>query len=75
MRAGRPEDRRVARARRDGEPVVERPWELAGDADGFERLWTPHRMVYIQGEDKPADASAGECPFCRAPTARRRGRA
>jgi len=51
-----------------GEAVVERPWELAGEADGFERLWTPHRMVYLQGEDKPADDGAGEqCPFCRAP--------
>jgi ATP adenylyltransferase len=35
--------------------------------DGLERLWTPHRMVYIGGEGKPADASAGECPFCRIP--------
>ena len=25
-----------------------------GTPDGFERLWTPHRMVYIQGENKPA---------------------
>jgi ATP adenylyltransferase len=38
-----------------------------GDPDGLERLWTPHRMAYIRGESKPADASAGECPFCRAP--------
>ena len=22
--------------------------------DGLERLWTPHRMAYIQGEGKPA---------------------
>jgi ATP adenylyltransferase len=59
----------VAEGGRDGEPVVERPWELAGEADGFQRLWTPHRMVYLQGEDKPADAAAGEqCPFCRAPS-------
>jgi ATP adenylyltransferase len=44
------------------------PWELAGAADGFERLWTPHRMVYLAGEDKPANHEAGEqCPFCRAP--------
>ena len=42
-------------------------WELAGDADGFERLWTPHRMAYLQG-DKPADDQPGpQCPFCRAP--------
>ena len=25
-----------------------------GIPDGFQRLWTPHRMVYIQGENKPA---------------------
>jgi ATP adenylyltransferase len=49
-------------------PVIQRPWEFAGDADGFQRLWTPHRMVYLQGEDKPADDGAGEqCPFDRAP--------
>ena len=37
-------------------------------ADAFERLWTPYRMAYIKGENKPQDATAGEhCPFCRAP--------
>ena len=37
--------------------------------DGFERLWTPHRMAYIGGQDKPTDREAGPgCPFCRAPT-------
>lgn len=39
----------------------------AGDADGLDRLWTPHRMAYIRGENKPTDASTGECPFCRIP--------
>jgi len=41
-----------------------------GEPDGFERLWTPHRMVYIGGQDKPvADAAGADaCPFCRAPT-------
>ena len=40
-----------------------------GEPDGFERLWTPHRMVYLQGEEKPASSDAGDdCPFCRAPT-------
>ena len=33
----------------------------------LDRLWTPHRMAYIRGENKPSDASAGECPFCRIP--------
>nr|WP_245885742.1 HIT domain-containing protein [Xylanimonas oleitrophica] len=32
----------------------------------MQRLWTPHRMVYIGGQDKPADATASSCPFCRA---------
>jgi ATP adenylyltransferase len=43
--------------------------EYVGDPDGFERLWTPHRMVYLDGENKPADADdPASCPFCRAPT-------
>jgi len=36
-----------------------------GRADDLERLWTPYRMAYIRGENKPADDTAGECPFCR----------
>lgn len=40
---------------------------FAGDPDRFERLWTPHRMVYIDGQDKPHDATPGQCPFCRIP--------
>lgn len=40
----------------------------AGVPDQLDRLWTPHRMAYIRGENKPSDASAGECPFCRAPS-------
>ena len=32
--------------------------------DAFDRLWTPHRMVYIKGENKPASGEADECPFC-----------
>jgi len=48
-------------------PVVEPSWHLAGAKDGFDRLWTPYRMAYIQGDDKPSDESENECPFCRAP--------
>lgn len=51
----------------DPEPEDERTH--AGGPDGFERLWTPHRMVYIAGGDaydKPVDGGAGrQCPFCR----------
>ncbi|MGL5858749.1 MAG: HIT family protein [Angustibacter sp.] len=46
---------------------VEAATGLPGDPDGFERLWTPHRMVYIDG-GKPADDTANECPFCQAPS-------
>ncbi|WP_328701790.1 HIT family protein [Aestuariimicrobium ganziense] len=46
---------------------AERADQLAGVPDAFDRLWTPHRMVYINGENKPADATSGQCPFCRVP--------
>ena len=42
-----------------------------GQPDGLERLWTPHRMTYIAGENKP-DEGTGKpagCPFCLAPSA------
>jgi ATP adenylyltransferase len=39
-----------------------------GDPDALERLWTPHRMAYIRGENKPADGSPDQCPFCRVPS-------
>ncbi|MEQ6898472.1 HIT domain-containing protein [Microbacterium sp. KR10-403] len=38
--------------------------ELAGVPDEFQRLWTPHRMAYIQAG---ADAMRAACPFCAAP--------
>lgn len=47
---------------------MENDSEFAGEHDGFGRLWTPHRMAYIQGENKPADDSAGQCPFCTIPS-------
>lgn len=34
--------------------------------DGFERLWTPHRMAYITGA-RPSEQAGAECPFCAAP--------
>ena len=40
-----------------------------GIPDGFARLWMPHRMAYIKGENKPASSDEGDgCPFCRIPT-------
>ena len=37
--------------------------EFAGDPDGLDRLWTPHRMVYLNKE-----TGESGCPFCTAPT-------
>lgn len=37
---------------------------LAGVPDEFQRLWTPHRMAYIQAGPEPLRE---ECPFCAAP--------
>ncbi|HEY8718016.1 HIT domain-containing protein [Pengzhenrongella sp.] len=52
-----------------GDPAQESAAGHPGEPDGFERLWTPHRMIYIGGQDKPVGAAAGDgCPFCRAPT-------
>lgn len=42
------------------------PGGLPGDPDGLQRLWTPHRMVYLGGKDKPVGPGSDECPFCRA---------
>jgi ATP adenylyltransferase len=39
-----------------------------GEPDALDRLWTPHRMAYIRGENKPLDDTSHECPFCRIPT-------
>ena len=38
--------------------------DFAGMQDGFERLWTPHRLLYLQELQQPADE---DCPFCSAP--------
>jgi ATP adenylyltransferase len=42
--------------------AAERATDFAGEPDRFERLWTPHRMAYIQGEGKPVNEH--DCPFC-----------
>ena len=48
-----------------GEARVDDPGHLAGVPDEFQRLWTPHRMVYIQKGQQP---DRDECPFCIAPS-------
>jgi ATP adenylyltransferase len=43
---------------------VETSTSFAADRDAFQRLWTPHRLVYIQDQPPQAD----DCPFCVAPS-------
>ncbi len=45
---------------------MDKPEFLPGVPDNFQRLWTPHRLVYIQNGQQPP---ANECPFCLAPSA------
>jgi ATP adenylyltransferase len=55
-----PSDERSTSAGDADEPVLE-PRDGVEVPDGFRRLWTPHRLAYIQ-------SSADEgCPFCRIP--------
>jgi len=37
---------------------------IGGVPDSFQRLWAPHRVVYIQQGQMPSE---DECPFCLAP--------
>ena len=37
----------------------------AGMPDGWVRLWAPHRLEYLRGENRPLESNEIECPFCR----------
>jgi len=43
--------------------------ELADEIapDGLQRLWMPHRLAYIKGENRTAHGGAEACPFCEIP--------
>jgi ATP adenylyltransferase len=73
-----PEEPTVPEARNDAvpeseaeatkEPAFEEERGGAGVPDDFERLWTPHRMPYIKGENKPTGSGPADgCPFCEIP--------
>jgi ATP adenylyltransferase len=47
-----------------GEQQIEQASEFAAVPDSFQRLWTPHRLVYIQDGQQPEEHA---CPFCLAP--------
>lgn len=49
----------------DSERDLDEAAHLAGVPDEFQRLWTPHRMVYIEHGQQPDEH---DCPFCWAPT-------
>ena len=38
-----------------------------GLVDMWQRLWTPHRMPYLRGENRPTATNDVTCPFCRVP--------
>ena len=40
----------------------------AGMPDSWQRLWAPHRLDYLRGENRPLDGNDVACPFCRIPT-------
>jgi ATP adenylyltransferase len=44
---------------------IESATEFAAVPDSFQRLWTPHRIAYIESGQQPA---ADSCPFCIAPS-------
>ena len=40
----------------------------AGIPDAWQRLWAPHRIEYLTGDNRPLPGNEVECPFCRIPT-------
>lgn len=47
------------------EERLEHAADFAATPDAFQRLWTPHRLVYIQEGQQPSE---DKCPFCIGPT-------
>ena len=45
--------------------MLENAADLPGVPNAFQHLWTPHRLVYIQNGQQPAEH---ECPFCIGPS-------
>ena len=61
--AGSAANTRASGASPDGPDFVEQ--DGVGVTDELQRLWTPHRLAYIKGENKPEDDEPKGCPFCR----------
>ena len=41
--------------------------QIPGMPDRWARLWAPHRMEYLKGENRPLSENGVDCPFCRIP--------
>lgn len=39
-----------------------------GMPDSWQRLWAPHRLDYLRGENRPLEGNDSQCPFCRIPS-------
>lgn len=46
----------------------ENGFEGIGIPDRWQRLWAPHRMAYLKGENCPLRGNEVTCPFCEIPT-------
>ena len=41
--------------------------DSTGMPDAWARLWAPHRLDYLRGENRPLDGNDIPCPFCTIP--------
>jgi ATP adenylyltransferase len=41
--------------------------DSTGMPDAWSRLWAPHRLDYLRGENRPLDSNEQSCPFCDIP--------
>lgn len=45
---------------------TEDAWRIGGEPDGFERLWTPHRMAYVRAaSERNGRTPEDGCPLCK----------
>ena len=42
--------------------------DSTGMPDAWARLWAPHRLDYLRGENRPLVGNEATCPFCEIPT-------
>ena len=41
--------------------------DTTGMPDAWSRLWAPHRLDYLRGENRPLAGNEITCPFCEIP--------